>query len=45
MFKSRNVYPNGTPNWIMDQRGSVVDLWIRRREDEISVSLWKRVFG
>lgn len=45
MFKSKYVFPNGTPDWIMNQRGVLMELWISRREDEIRLNLWKRLFG
>lgn len=45
MFKSKHVFPRGTPVWVMNQRGRQLDLWIIRREDEIRLNLWKRLFG
>lgn len=45
MFKSKYVFPRGTPVWIRNQQGRRMELWIIRREDEIRLSLWKRLFG
>ena len=45
MFKRKHVFPSDTAVWIMNQRGLRMDLWIIRREDEIRVNLWKRLFG
>lgn len=45
MFKSKHVFPRNTPLWVLNQQGRRMELWIIRREDEIEVSLWKRLFG
>ena len=47
MFKSKYVFPKGTPDWIvnMNQRGTRFGFWVSRREDEIRMTLWKRLFG
>lgn len=45
MFKNRDVFPRGTARYVMTQRPRLLNLWIKRREDQIMVTLWKRFFG
>ncbi len=44
MFR-KYIFPKGTPDWIMNQHGVRMKLWISRREGEIRATLWKRLFG
>lgn len=45
MFRSKYVFPNSTPLWALNQQGRQMELWVMRREDEMRVTLFKRLFG